>query len=501
MWNAARRYSGEVYEGVAFPNVGEDARCVLCQRPLDKESRERFISFEEFVKGELQRLADEAEKRVRDTEALFPDVPTADALNMKMNAAGIEDTTIRAGVSDFSSTLANRGRTCLVAEKREEISPGLPSPGVLAQLQGLADGTEKEATGCEEDAKGQNRPEIERRAKELSARKWLHQQRKVIDDEVKRLQVVAILEKMDRLTSTNALSTKKGKLAEELITAAYVQRFREELQQLEGSQIKVELVKTRTAAGHVYHRISLRNAKKNVRTSEILSEGEFRIVSLAAFLADAEGRGAKTPFIFDDPISSLDHEYEEATARRLAKLAAARQVIVFTHRLSLVGLLEKYTEKNAAKHSLLSLSSYRIGDVTELPIDLKRTDKAVNGLLNERLKALKDSLGTGDEAYRREAGAMCRDIRILLERVVEKDLIYEVVRRFSPDIQTKGKIQALANVTARDCQFIDEYMTRYSRFEHSQPDEIPVKLPKPDEIEKDLNEIAGFIKKINERNK
>jgi ABC-type transport system involved in cytochrome bd biosynthesis fused ATPase/permease subunit len=82
-----------------------------------------------------------------------------------------------------------------------------------------------------------------------------------------------------------------------------------------------------------------------VKTSDILSEGEFRIVSLAAFLADTEGRGAKTPFIFDDPISSLDQVYEEATAQRLVMLSKTRQVIVFTHRLSLLGLLDKVRRK------------------------------------------------------------------------------------------------------------------------------------------------------------
>jgi len=107
----------------------------------------------------------------------------------------------------------------------------------------------------------------------------------------------------------------------------------------------VELKKTRAEVGRVYHQIALRNAVRRVKTSDILSEGEFRIVSLAAFLADTEGRGAKTPFIFDDPISSLDQVYEEATAQRLVMLSKTRQVIVFTHRLSLLGLLDKVRRK------------------------------------------------------------------------------------------------------------------------------------------------------------
>lgn len=500
LWEAARKYSEEVYAGVPFPDVSEDARCVLCQQILDKESRSRFISFEDFVKGELKRLSSEADQKVREMEALFPVVPTSDVLNTKIDAAGIEDPTIRDKVNNFVSALTSRWRTCLAAEKKEEISPGPPSPDVLVLLEGLAEGIEKEAIACEEDAKGQNRPEIERRAKELAARKWLNQQRNAINEEITRLTAVAILREMDRLTNTYALSVRKGNLAEELITNAYVSRFREELKELQGSHIKIELKRSKAIAGHVYHKIALISAKKKVKTSAILSEGEFRIVSLAAFLADAEGRGARTPFIFDDPISSLDLDYENATARRLVKLSALRQVIVFTHRLSLLGFLEKYAEKEHVKPRVVCLSDYKIGDIGELPINLKKTSSAVNDLLHGHLKKIQRAY-TGGGEYEKEAGAICLNIRILLERVVEQDLINDVVRRFNPEVQTKGKIQALAMVTEEDCKFIDEYMTKYSRYEHSQPDEAPIKLPRPEEIEEDLNAIAGFIKKIKERNK
>ncbi len=84
LWEAARKYSQErAYKAIPFPNVAEDARCVLCQRELDQDSRGRFVAFEEFVRGELQRLASEVAQKLQDTEALFPQVPTADELHCK----------------------------------------------------------------------------------------------------------------------------------------------------------------------------------------------------------------------------------------------------------------------------------------------------------------------------------------------------------------------------------------------------------------------------------
>jgi hypothetical protein len=40
----------------------------------------------------------------------------------------------------------------------------------------------------------------------------------------------------------------------------------------------------------VLHQIKLKDNKHAARTGEVLSEGEFRIVSLAAFLADAKSQ-------------------------------------------------------------------------------------------------------------------------------------------------------------------------------------------------------------------
>jgi energy-coupling factor transporter ATP-binding protein EcfA2 len=500
LWKAARKYSEEhAYKAVAFPNLAEDARCVLCQRELDEDSRDRFVSFEKFVKSELQRLASEAEQNLQETAASFPEVPTTDTLAVKVEAAGIAEGTVKAMVTDFASGLAMRRQTCLAAEKVAEISAP-PSSDVLPRLETIAADIERQAVACDEDAKGQNRPELERRAKELSARKWLLQQRKAIDDEITRLKTVNLLGETERLTNTQALSKRKSILADELITNAYVQRFKDELIRLKASPLAVELKKTRAEVGRVYHRITLRNVTREVKTLDILSEGEFRIVSLAAFLADTEGRGARTPFIFDDPISSLDHVFEEATALRLVELSQTRQVIVFTHRLSLVGFLEKYANKRKIKTSLVCLSRYVTGDVTELPIDLKRTDKAAHSLANERLAAAKKAFAEGDVAYEKEAKGICRDIRILLERIIEMDLTNGVVRRFSPEVNTKGKIYALSKITEAECKFVDDYMTKYSLYEHSQPEEAPSELPKPEEIEFDLNAISSFIAKVRQRN-
>ena len=343
---------------------------------------------------------------------------------------------------------------------------------------------------------------LEQRSRDLKAREWLNQQRQTINKEIVRLTAIKQLKDALDLTNTTALSRRKSSLTEELITNAYIQRFHDELIGLKAKHISVDLEKTRTEVGRVYHRIFLKNTNVDVGTMEILSEGEFRIVSIAAFLADTEGRGSKTTFIFDDPISSLDHVYEEVTAQRLVRLSMTRQVIVFTHRLSLVGYLTKYAEKNKIKSEIVCLSCYRTGQVTDLPINLKRTDKAVNDLLNKHLADAKKAFKNGDDiVYENVARSICIDIRVLIERMVEMDLLNEVVRRFCEEVNTKGKIGALAKITEEECSFVDEYMTKYSRYEHSQSEEVIIPLPPPNEIESDLKAIKSFIENVRSRNK
>ena len=145
------------------------------------------------------------------------------------------------------------------------------------------------------------------------------------------------------------------------------------------------------------------------------------------------------------------------------------------------------------------LSRIRTGDIEELPITLTKTKHAAKRFSNEGVKALNAAFNTSDKEYDKEAKVLCRDIRILLEQIVEVDLLKGIVRRYSPEVQTKGKIEHLAKITPEDCKFVDEMMTAYSRYEHSQPEEAPVELPKPDEIEGDLKRIVEFIERVQGR--
>ncbi len=502
LWEQARTYSETLaYTEIAFPNLSEDARCVLCQQLLSQEAGERFISFEEFVKGELQEQASKAEKRVKTLKEDIEDILSVENLGLRMDSVDITATAERNAILIFYASILKRKITLLKAKTLSDVT-NLPDETLLKKLKKHCETLEERARKYDADAKKQNRVTLEEQKKELETRKRLFEQKNLIKREVARLKHIYLLEKARRLTNPRDLSIKKSALADVLISPAFIKRFKDELTALGASCIKVKLAKTRTGYGRVYHKIQLNGCTRNVGTTDILSDGEFRIVSLAAFLADVESQAHTSPFIFDDPITSVDQGFEEATAERLIKLCQTRQVIVFTHRLSLLALLEE-AAKNAGiePHVIcLRIESWGTGEPGETPIFAKKPQRALNSVLNERLlNARKVFEKDGRSEYEPIAKSICSDIRILIERLIENDLLADVVQRFRRSVQTMGKIHKLANISSDDCKLLDRYMTKYSKYEHSQPLETPVSIPDPDEIKNDLETIISWLDDFKKR--
>lgn len=284
---------------------------------------------------------------------------------------------------------------------------------------------------------------------------------------------------------------KKNELANNELATGYRDRFVVELKTLGGSRLKVEPVPVPEGKGKVSFKLAIKGAVKEAGPDEILREGENRIVALSAFLADITGSGMPTPFVFDDPVSSLDQEFEERVVERLVELAKSRQVIVFTHRLSLFALIEDAAEKTVP----LSINTLRrVGpNVDTLDIWHGKPDKGFIVIRDQKVPQIRKYVEAGDGvAYEAALKAACGDFRILIERTVEKILLNGLVERFRRLVQTK-QIKTLAKITADDCSTVEEMITKYSRFEHSQPDELPGALPSVDELATELDMVITWV--------
>jgi len=339
--------------------------------------------------------------------------------------------------------------------------------------------------------------------RELKAQEWLSGQVEPIKAEVERLKKLAIVAKALPMTKTTPLTTKSNDIGKLELAQGYCDRFNAELDGLGGGSIPVRMNHKSSGKGVYSFFIELKEAALSVKNRDVLSEGEQRIVALAAFLADATGADSGIPVIFDDPISSLDQLYEEAVARRLVSLAEQRQVIVFTHRLSLMVLL-----RNAAKQradlalppvEVTTVAIGRDGASTGMPTTIDAFSlKPKTGF--EHIKNSIVGIKKQDPDVRAILlKASCSNFRILVERSVEDDLCSGVINRFRREVRTLNVLQRLHAITADDCALINKMMTKYSAFEHSQSMETPTWLPAPDELLADVQTMLDWIKDFNGR--
>lgn len=130
----------------------------------------------------------------------------------------------------------------------------------------------------------------------------------------------------------------------------------------------------------------------------------------------------------------------------------------------------------------------------------KNPKTALNTLRGERFaKAKKVFEELGSAAYAVEAQALCSDIRKTIERLIEKELLADVIQRFRRSIQTMNRIQNLSKINSADCTFLDEMMTKFSFHEHSQPSDAPVPLPEPSELDEDLTKLKNWLDEFTTR--
>jgi energy-coupling factor transporter ATP-binding protein EcfA2 len=504
MWKYAREYSeNQAYPKTVFPNISENARCVLCQQELDERAKKRMGSFNEYIASRLQRDLDKCKQQLEQIEIDFPSFDKEDTLLLRLRALNIDDSLpLYNEIKEFHKGLLIRKHT-LFESKRIINGSDISIDQIISNLGILIDqfNSEDESLKMLEEGTEEDR-EIEK--VNLECKKWLSDHLETIQNDLYILKDLSVLEKAIGLTRTTAYSIKKSELSEELVTESYINRFNEELKKLCNSKIKVTLVKDSTSRGRVFHKVILKDSLEKVNVSEILSEGEFRMVSLAAFLANVESESnINSPFIFDDPISSLDQTYEENTVKRLAELTKFRQVIVFTHRLSLCSMIEEELKKGKIESKFINLKrdSRGSGVPTAPPFITQSPLKAINSLLNDRIATARKIDNQDYELYELVVGGICKQVRIVTEHIIETNLLNQVVKRYRRSITTQNRMHTLALITADDCKYLDEVMTKFSVYEHSQPDESPATIPELIEIEEDIKLLKSWLENFLERQK
>ena len=169
--------------------------------------------------------------------------------------------------------------------------------------------------------------ELKNKIAELKDRKLLSQKLSEIKTSITNRKNISTLESNLSSFSTDPISRKTTEARNQLVKENFLSLFEKELIAFRKSDLKIELnFETGKGKSKISHRMN-----NKYPLAEILSEGEQKVISLAAFLTELQLDNIKAPVIFDDPVNSLDHRIIDEVGKRLIELSKQRQVIVLSH--------------------------------------------------------------------------------------------------------------------------------------------------------------------------
>lgn len=500
MWKSATEFADSI-------SNKESNICVLCQQDLSLDAQNRLNAFREIYTSKLEDEQQEAyenfKQKTQTLSSLIQNHLNITEITQKLVTNSFEDDIVLF-VSNLYNDLFLRAKWLYEYEDSNKNCPTLQAEDTVEKLFTETITQKEKRCNSLNDFIADYDKQLTRK-NELSCKEWFSLNKIVFAIQKKILLLNSIKPKL----KTNTITKTKNLLSEKMITEVYINRFNSELEVLNPTRsIKVELIAD-GKKGKTSHRVSIKGATEKKRTDEILSEGENRVVSIAAFLADLNSLNKTQAFIFDDPITSLDHNYEDAVAKQLVNLSFKRQVIVFTHRLAFAETLSNYMnekltcndfEEHKPSFNYIELLSNPLGEpIPNGKYNELKFSSFLNKLVNEDIPKLRKLQSEQDyDLYRAKMESICSKMRKNLENGIEKELLSGIVTRYNKNISMQ-KLRYLNVIKVEDIQLFDKMMTKYSYQEHSQPSEKPVSIPTIDELKNDIDELSAWFTDFKKR--
>lgn len=509
LWEAARTYSNKLaYPEREFPATGDDARCVLCHQALSREASVRLSRFESFVLDESKKREDKARKAYESARSsmLEARISMQDVQEIvSVIRDGLDDAELAKTIKRCAITNTWRLRSILKMVEMKDII--IRTPIAIVPDEAMATHTqelEKRANSLLSENGSPERKDLKAKHQELHDRQWLGTVKTDVLDQIKRLKTIETLEALQKTTVTNKITIFSTGLAKRLVTDRLRARFAQEAARLGiAKHHAIELKHAWTTAGIPLFHVRM-ISKPDEPVGNILSEGEHRCVALAAFLAEQSILDTSSGIVFDDPVSSLDHIHRDKVAERLATESLKRQVVIFTHDIAFLVLLEetcRETRDRAAipiAYRVVSRGADAAGFCnTESPANVLPVDKVIEQM-QKHLTNVKICHERGEQAnWRRKVGSFQKELREAWERAVE-DAVSPVIKRMAKKVQTDGLIR-LTVLHEKDCLDMREAYGRCSQLLHSQPGELNPRLPTPTDIETEITALETWVHSIRDR--
>jgi len=508
LWEAARQFSEEsAYAGKSFPVVEEGARCPLCQQDVEHAAAHRLKKFEEFVASTTEREL----RRMRENFARL----RKGFLELKTTTEAVEEARkeIRIDHEHFADAIATalaanevrrKAVVAALADDKDLAADSSVPVSIVGESEALLVEVEARIKTLRTSNTSETRKRMTAETQELRARKLLATHKQAVLDDIERRKKFAAYGVCIEETKTQAITQKSSSVTKIVVSQRLKQSFSDELVNLSFNHIEVELKELGGADGVFYHKLAFKRAP-GVDLPKVVSEGEQRCLSLAAFFAELSTADDLSGIVFDDPVSSLDYQWRRAVARRLVQEAKTRQVVVFTHDVVFLLLLKQFADELEIEQmdQHVRFLSKGAGVCTqELPwvaMPIKKKIKHLKSGWQNTDKLFRDG---HQDAYEKDAKNLYGLLREAWERSLEEVLLGGLVERYRPNIQTQ-QIAQIADITSEDCKTIELAMTKCSTWltGHDQAAAARAPIPGPDELKADIDALEKWVKTIRDRRK
>ncbi len=442
--------------------------CLYCLQPLESGALSLLRRYGEFLTGAAQAQLQAQDKTLEDR---IPSLTLEQVQGSRNALSNVEDDSDPRQIA--VRLLADVEAALLLIENRQactHLDLAQRSGDLKSPIQELLDRLtgEKKALVDKQNNQGQVLPDLQFKIQELEDRIKLSTHLDQIKDCVANAKAAQRLGELDQEISKRvrkSLTREANRASQELANQDFELRFDEECAALDAPDVSLNFQGRQGSAQR-------RKRVFDHRPSEILSEGEQKVLALADFLAESRMHNSKHPIIFDDPVSSLDSRRLERVADRLAQLAEEHQVIVFTHNIMFASELLSHRQSNRKRTLFMEVrdSGTEKGIVApnveprlDTPPNLaKRVEKAISEA-SQADPSLQDALIAHAYAL----------MRSWCEAFAEQELLGNVSQRYRANIMMtrldKIKVERLSDAIP----ILSTAFARFSRYMtgHSHPHE------------------------------
>ena len=501
MWEAAERYAqAEAYPDRDFPATEDDDVCVLCQQPLAQDAQARLRRFRDYVRNTVQQQAKDAERTYSAAVEQLKtfEVTTPEILSWLDHF--VDNDVLSKDILIAALDIAARAKERILERLQSNTDEGWIDLAVIdtSTMRSFVTAKRNEANGIDVDSFKKNLDSVKKKRQECEGLQKLGIVKDEIVNEIERRKRVTLLTSKKREVSTAPITRQSSSLAKTYVTKAVSDHFLYEANNLRLEH--VVLSDPKGTKGAIHQKPTLKEAS-GASTMQVLSEGEQTAAGLAGFLTEVYFDESKSAVIFDDPMSSLDHQRRSNAAARIVELAQDRQVIVFTHDLiflaelvgrasnSGVAVLEQTIQRNNSKQPGMILSEFpwkaknvkqRIGDLRECLARIRKQQGAIS--VDEYETMTSDWAGRLSETW---------------ERMIRSEVIYRIVDRSTTEVRPK-LVRILAQITEDDYQKFDKSYSVASTWvrRHDKSEEYNYVAPEPEDMERELTILTEWHTRI-----